>query len=278
MPPVRKIAPAAQARSVVGCTALGIQQNASLCCATFRCEADECVPAPAGVGIPKYLCEQDCYPPPPPPPPTYDCHALADGNCSLQMDGFGKFNTSADCMASPTCAAPPAPAPPGGWRPDWMTFYEYDAATNGSGVTPFTNLVWGPDLGQLEQTALKFKKKAMWSFVANCGAGQQVFGEPYCGGPTGLYSEWRVGANYTVAQVVSRPWIAGLWLGDEPEILGADALSSSMLAMCDTLRCVTLCVGFTCACRCWLCNHVQIDPVPEECADKGWSQRRLLGV
>jgi len=71
----------------------------------------------------------------------------------------------------------------------------------------------------------------MWSFVADCGLGQQVFGEPYCGGPTGLFSAWKVGANYTVAQVLSRPWIVGLWLGDEPEILGVDYKSMCTLIL-----------------------------------------------
>eukprot|EP01052_Picozoa_sp_SAG31_P032514 SAG31_NODE_3574_length_4113_cov_2.614848_5_plen_126_part_00 len=61
--------------------------------------------------------------------------------------------------------------------------------------------------------------------------GQQVFGEPYCGGPTGLVPAWQVGANYTVAQVLSRPWIAGLWLGDEPEILGVDYASMCALIL-----------------------------------------------
>eukprot|EP01052_Picozoa_sp_SAG31_P054281 SAG31_NODE_14359_length_811_cov_1.411517_3_plen_125_part_01 len=96
------------------------------------------------VGLPKFLCEQDCYAPPPPPPAAYDCQAPpVRGNCTLRTDGFGRFNTSADCMASPQCSAPPPPAPPGGWRPDWMTFYGMDAVTNGSGVASFSNLICG---------------------------------------------------------------------------------------------------------------------------------------
>ena len=231
LPPHRSIAPQAQARSAVGCTELGIKYNASACCATYRCVANQCVVAPPGLrGLPKYLCEQGCYPPPP-PPLTYDCRIPTDGNCSVQTDGSGAFNTSADCMASPSCAAPPVPAPPGGWKPDWMTFYELDVGTNGSGTTSFTNLVWGSDLKLLEAAALKFNRKAMWSFVSNCQAGQQVFGEPYCGGPTGLCSAWKVGVNYTVAQVRSRPWLVGLWLGDEPEILGVDYPSMCTLIL-----------------------------------------------
>ena len=228
MPPNRSLAPTAQARSVVGCTAAGIKYNASACCATYQCVDNRCVPAP--VGLPKYLCEADCYPPPPPPPVRYDCATPANGTCVVQPDGFGHFNTSGECMASPTCFALPPPVPAGGWRPDWMTFYELDVETNGTGTQAFTNLVWDANLTLLEEVAGKFKVKAMWSFVADCTPGQQVFGEPYCGGPTGLFNDWKVGAAYTINQTVNRPWLTGLWLGDEPEILGV-----AYAAMCELI-------------------------------------------
>ena len=77
----------------------------------------------------------------------------------------------------------------------------------------------------------------MWSFVSNCGPNiSKVFGEPYCGGPTGLWkggsgADWKVGVGWVVSQVVSRPWLAGLWLGDEPEILGVDYPSMCELSL-----------------------------------------------
>ena len=142
IPPHRSIAPAAQARSAVGCTAIGVKSNGTACCATFRCVDNRCVPAPVGrPGLPRFLCEQDCYAPPPPPPPTWSCNT--PGKCTLQSDGFGRFNSSGECTSDPSCAAPPPPAPPGGWRPEFMTFYELDVGTNGSGTAEFTNLVWG---------------------------------------------------------------------------------------------------------------------------------------
>ena len=138
------VAPATQANSAVGCTTLGVAAHPAACCARFRCNVkNQCVPVVEGeLGLPRFLCEQDCYPPPPPPPPTYSCHSPADGKCTLHTDGYGKFNSSVECTADPTCAAPPAPPPPGGWRPDWMTFYEMDVGTNGSGIANFSNLVW----------------------------------------------------------------------------------------------------------------------------------------
>jgi hypothetical protein len=36
----------------------------------------------------------------------------------------------------------------------------------------------------------------------------------------GLYKDWKVGADYIIQQTLNRSWLVGLWLGDEPEILG----------------------------------------------------------
>ena len=50
----------------------------------------------------------------------------------------------------------------------------------------FRALCRDPDLGVLEQAARMFKLKAMWSCVSNCDPNAtKIFGEPYCGGPTG---------------------------------------------------------------------------------------------
>ena len=49
----------------------------------------------------------------------------------------------------------------------------------------------------------------------------QIFREPYCAGlPAGLATNWSVGVEYVVSQLASRPHVAGVFLGDEPEIGG----------------------------------------------------------
>jgi hypothetical protein len=109
----------------------------------------------------------------------------------------------------------------------WSAIYDFDYQTNGTGTTNFTNLLWDANLTALGVACAKFpSNKAMWSPVASCAPNvSQVYGEPYCGGPTGLFmgpggKEWQVGADYWVAQIRDKMWVTGLWLGDEPEILG----------------------------------------------------------
>lgn len=47
-----------------------------------------------------------------------------------------------------------------------------------------------------------------------------MWNEPYCGGPTGLNDHWEQGADFVVGLVKGRPHVAGVWLGDEPEVWG----------------------------------------------------------
>ena len=85
------------------------------------------------------------------------------------------------------------------------------------------------NLTRLELATSKFpSNKAMWSGVALCDPNStKVYGEPYCGGPTGLWKgtarggqEWKTGVDNWVTQIVDKKWVTGLWLGDEPEIAG----------------------------------------------------------
>ena len=85
----------------------------------------------------------------------------------------------------------------------------------------------GANLTDLGVACARFpSNKAMWSPVASCIPNvSKVYGEPYCGGATGLYmgadgKEWQFGADYWVAQIRDKMWVVGLWLGDEPEIMG----------------------------------------------------------
>lgn len=114
-----------------------------------------------------------------------------------------------------------------GHVPKWSTIYGFDVETNGTGTTGFTNLLWDANLTALGEAVARFPtNKAMWSPVATCVPNKtKVYGEPYCGGATGLWRgpsgvEWQVGADYWVAQVKDKPWVTGMWLGDEPEIAG----------------------------------------------------------
>ena len=107
-----------------------------------------------------------------------------------------------------------------GHVPKWSTIYGFDVETNGTGTTGFTNLLWDANLTALGEAVARFPtNKAMWSPVATCVPNKtKVYGEPYCGGETGLWRgpsgvEWQVGADYWVAQVKDKPWVTGMWLG-----------------------------------------------------------------
>ena len=118
----------------------------------------------------------------------------------------------------------------------WSTIYDFDFETNGSGTTGFTNVLWDANLTALGIACAKFPgQRAMWSGVSQGTNGEswggcapnvtQVFGEPYCGGPAGLWKgtdgtgdDWQIGADYWVTVIKDKPWVSGLWLGDEPEL------------------------------------------------------------
>lgn len=158
--------------------------------------------------------------------------------------------------------------------PQWSAIYDFDYETNGTGTTDFTNLLCAfppllvsfftafppPDpgvpfgsgvglrsLGDANLTALevavaKFpSQKAMWSAVATCEPNAtKVYGEPYCGGPTGLWmgvsrggQEWKTGADSWVASIKDKKWVTGLWLGDEPEIMGVPYAQMCELSKCE---------------------------------------------
>ena len=137
--------------------------------------------------------------------------------------------------------------------PRWSTIYDFDVETNGTGTTGFTNLLWDANLLRLEAAVSKYpSQKAMWSGVATCEPNKtKVWGEPYCGGPTGLWKgrsgvEWQIGADYWVSQVKDKQWVTGLWLGDvkDPKLLIRcrfsgllqPANAGSMMVMCGSFR------------------------------------------
>ena len=98
----------------------------------------------------------------------------------------------------------------------------------------------------------------MWSAVAQCEPNiSKVFGEPYCGGPTGLFmgtaggAEWKNGADGWVRTIKDKPWVTGLWLGDEPEILGVSY--AQMCELSEYLKTALIAAGrsdvfLACAC------------------------------
>eukprot|EP01052_Picozoa_sp_SAG31_P003342 SAG31_NODE_127_length_23612_cov_39.709863_8_plen_199_part_00 len=102
----------------------------------------------------------------------------------------------------------PSPLPHGAPNiPQWSTIYDFDVETNGTGTTDFTNLLWDANLTALGAACARFPtNKAMWSPVASCDPNKtKVYGEPYCGGPTGLWmgpggKEWQVGADSWVGK------------------------------------------------------------------------------
>ena len=103
------------------------------------------------------------------------------------------------------------------------------------------------NLTRLGIACAKFpNQSAMWSGVSTNTNGDsyggctpnvtQVFGEPYCGGPVGLYmgpqgNAWQIGADSWVAAIKDKPWVVGLWLGDEPEIAGVPYAQMCELAL-----------------------------------------------
>ena len=88
----------------------------------------------------------------------------------------------------------------------------------------FTNLAFGDSLIGLDWAWGNTSTPGLWDFngcVGGCIPNKTgVIGEPYCGGATGLMPGWQVGVQWVVDQIKDRPHIAGLSLGDEPEIWG----------------------------------------------------------
>jgi hypothetical protein len=115
--------------------------------------------------------------------------------------------------------------------PQWLTFYNTDLDPV-RGQQNLSNLVYSPDLGQIDNASRDFGIDGMWSGPWGCEINvSRVWGEPYCNGPTGLWkgtpwkswgvtASWKVGATWVVEQVKSRPHIRGIFLGDEPTLFG----------------------------------------------------------
>ena len=107
--------------------------------------------------------------------------------------------------------------------PRWATTYDWEM-TPDTGVQNFTNLALGNELLPLDWAWGNTSTPGLWDFngcVGGCIPNKTgVIGEPYCGGATGLMPGWQVGVQWTVDQIKGRPHIAGLSLGDEPELAG----------------------------------------------------------
>lgn len=122
----------------------------------------------------------------------------------------------------------PVVMPPGAVNvPKWFTWYDADPFNQKNR----SNLVWDRDLLMLDGAYKNYSIKGMWSIVGGtCRPGQAIFGEPYCGGAHGLTENWRGAASWVAGQVANRPHIVGLWLGDEPEVLGVPGTMMCQLA------------------------------------------------
>ena len=115
--------------------------------------------------------------------------------------------------------------------PQWLTFYNTDLDPV-RGQQNLSNLIYSPDLSQIDNASRDFGIDGMWSGPWGCEVNvSRVWGEPYCSGPTGLWkgtpwkswgatASWEVGATWVVEQVKLRPHIRGIFLGDEPTLFG----------------------------------------------------------
>jgi hypothetical protein len=122
-------------------------------------------------------------------------------------------------------------------KPRYFTWYDIDADNQ----TKYgANLVWDRNLTTLDKAFADYKVQGMWSITGRCDVGvNKVYGEPYCGGATGLVDPsctntstcWKVGAKWAVNQIVGRPHIIGMYLGDEPEIMGVPGEQMCSLAL-----------------------------------------------
>jgi hypothetical protein len=121
--------------------------------------------------------------------------------------------------------------------PRYLTWYDFEPINQ---TRYGANLVWDRNLTALDGAWGALAVRGMWSITGRCRAGvDQIYGEPYCGGATGLVDPdcsnastcWKVGAAWAVAQVVSRPHVIGMYLGDEPEIAGVPGAQMCALAL-----------------------------------------------
>jgi sialidase-1 len=141
--------------------------------------------------------------------------------------------------------------------PRYMTVYDFDLDPQ-HGTQNITNLVSHHDLQTLDNASASHPGlKGMWMFLGGTSANHsghysggecvpnvsQVFGEPYCAGPTGLAPFWQTGVQWVVTQVVSRKHIAGLWLGDEPELQGVSYVSATIVSSHIAVYIVVVVVG-----------------------------------
>ena len=111
--------------------------------------------------------------------------------------------------------------------PSFFTWYDADAR----GQHSFSNLIWDRDLNVLDIAFHNYSMPGMWSITTRCNPGQQIYGEPYCGGKTGLVPSWKSGVAWAVQQIVNRSHIVGIFLGDEPEIAGIPGTQMCELAL-----------------------------------------------
>ena len=111
----------------------------------------------------------------------------------------------------------------GAWPVRRATTYDWEM-TPSHGVQNFTNLAFGGSLDAIDWAYGNYSIPGLWDFNGAEGGCQPnksiVIGEPYCGGATGLAPTWKVGVQWVVDQIKDRKSIAGLSLGDEPEIQG----------------------------------------------------------
>eukprot|EP01051_Picozoa_sp_SAG22_P029151 SAG22_NODE_10661_length_522_cov_0.813239_1_plen_155_part_01 len=131
-------------------------------------------------------------------------------------------------LAAATAAAAAHAAAAAPNVPRFFTSYDWESSPD-HGLQNMTNLAFALPLEQLDWVWGNHSIPGLWSFNGAKGGCQInksiVIGEPYCGGPTGLWmgpggAEWKVGADSWVASIKPFKWVAGLWLGDEPEIWG----------------------------------------------------------
>jgi hypothetical protein len=109
------------------------------------------------------------------------------------------------------------------WPVRRATTYDWEM-TPSHGVQNFTNLAFGGSLDAIDWAYGNYSIPGLWDFNGAEGGCQPnksiVIGEPYCGGATGLAPTWKVGVQWVVDQIKERKSVAGLSLGDEPEIQG----------------------------------------------------------
>ena len=107
--------------------------------------------------------------------------------------------------------------------PRFFTSYDWEMSPS-HGLQNITNLAFGEQLDFLDAVWGNHSVPGLWDFngcAGGCVVNKSiVIGEPYCGGATGLAPTWKVGVQWVVDQIKSRPHIIGLSLGDEPEIQG----------------------------------------------------------